>query len=215
MPVSVTEKLPASPAALGLAETRISPDSVNLRAFEMKLRRICDTLPSSVLRTGSSFRLLKNQGDPIADQERLQHSAQSPEQIPNLKVCGVNLDLSRFHLGQIEKIVNQRRKIIRSREMNRTCFSCSDVKSPSMRARRRRERAMMELTGVRNSCVMLERNRDLSSSALRKWSAFSSSSAYRATTPRFVSSSSSFKRDKSSWRFRSSSSVRSNSWFCC
>ena len=30
------------------AETRTSPRSVNLSAFEMKLRRICETLPSSV-----------------------------------------------------------------------------------------------------------------------------------------------------------------------
>ncbi len=42
------------------------------------------------------------------------------------------------------------------------------------------------------------------SSARRRWSAFSSSSAYSATTPRFVSSSSRFRRCSSSCRSRRS-----------
>ena len=48
MPVSVTSKLTASSSGRKVAVTRTSPLSVNFRALEMKLRRICDTLPSSV-----------------------------------------------------------------------------------------------------------------------------------------------------------------------
>jgi hypothetical protein len=50
---------------------------------------------------------------------------------------------------------------------------------------------LIEVSGVRNSWLMYERNRLLSSVASRKSAALSSSSAYSATTPRFVSSSSS------------------------
>ena len=61
--------------------------------------------------------------------------------------------------------------------MNATWRSCSGVSGPSTRSRSSRASARIEFTGVRNSWLMFERKRDLSSSARRRWSAFSSSSA--------------------------------------
>jgi hypothetical protein len=72
----------------------------------------------------------------------------------------------------------------------------------------------MEFSGVRNSWLMFERKRDFISSARRRWSARSSSSAYSATTPRLVSSSSRLTRTSSSWRVRRSASAASSSRFC-
>ncbi len=61
---------------------------------------------------------------------------------------------------------------------------------------------------------MCDRNCDFSSSARRRWSARSSSSAYSATTPRLVSCSSWLSRSSSSWRAFSSSSWSRICWFC-
>ena len=47
MPVSDTANSTASLASVSLALTRTSPRSVYFSAFEMKLRRICETLLSS------------------------------------------------------------------------------------------------------------------------------------------------------------------------
>ena len=48
MPVSVTEKRDAVAVRSQRADTRTSPCGVNFSALEMKLRRICDSLRSSV-----------------------------------------------------------------------------------------------------------------------------------------------------------------------
>ena len=84
--------------------------------------------------------------------------------------------------------------------MKRTCVSCSAVSAPSLRASSSRDSARIEFSGVRNSWLMCDRNFDFSSSARRRWSARSSSSAYSATTPRLVSCSSWLSRCRSSWR---------------
>src|SRR5260370_588008 len=68
----------------------------------------------------------------------------------------------------------------------------------------------MEFSGGRNSWLTCRRKRPLSSSAFRRAAAFSSSSAYRATTPRLVSSSSELMRCDSAWRLSSSRSRRRN-----
>jgi len=52
IPVSATEKT-AVPSLPGVALTWISPRSVNFSALEMKLRRICETLLSSVCSIGT------------------------------------------------------------------------------------------------------------------------------------------------------------------
>ena len=79
----------------------------------------------------------------------------------------------------------------------------SDLPHPARASGRRRPAragarlsARIEFSGVRNSWLMFDRKRDFISSARRRWSARSSSSAYRATTPRLVSSSSRLTRDE-------------------
>ena len=100
MPVSATAKTTASPAGVSVAETRMSPCSVNLRALERKLRKICDTLPSSLERRG--LRLVKDQGDAVRHQERAQHAAQSAEEVTDGKGGRPDGDLAGFDFGQIE-----------------------------------------------------------------------------------------------------------------
>ena len=53
MPASATEKTTASPDDASVAETRTSPRSVNFSALDKRLRRIWETLPSSVFSGGS------------------------------------------------------------------------------------------------------------------------------------------------------------------
>ncbi|CAO0825147.1 hypothetical protein SMICM17S_12051 [Streptomyces microflavus] len=67
---------------------------------------------------------------------------------------------------------------------------CSSVSGAEPDASSSRESATTALTGVRSSWLMLVQKRVLASLVSRSRFDFSSSSAWRATTPLFVSSSS-------------------------
>ena len=93
-----------------------------------------------------------------------------------------------------------------------TWMSCSPVSSPSIRPSRMRVMLRIELSGVRSSWVMPDRNADLSCDARASSAARSSSSAYSASTPRLVSASSAFSRSVSACCSASVTSARTSSW---
>ena len=189
MPVSATEKITVSPGP-GAAETRTSPCSVNLSALEMKLRRICDSFDSSV---SSGF--ISGGASKISGTDA---SCARGRKIPRraLNSCATwngSLRTGILPACALARSSRSSMNCARSRavlRMMRTCLSCSSVSSPSRRWSRNCEIDRIEWIGVRISCPMSARMRDLRSAARRWYSARSSSSAYSDITPRLVSSSS-------------------------
>ena len=144
----------------------------------MKLRRICDTLPSSVTSGGRSAGLLEDQRHGVADQQRAQHAAQRAEQVGDAELGRRDHDLAGLDLGEVEQVVDQLGQVLR-----RLADELDLLLLLGASARRRcrvsssRDSARIEFSGVRNSWLMLDRKRVFSSSARRRWSARSSSSA--------------------------------------
>ena len=80
--------------------------------------------------------------------------------------------------------------------MKPTCISCSAVSGPSLRASSRPVRRADRVQRRAELVAHVGEEARFISSARRRKSALSSSSAYSATTPRLVSSSSRFERDQ-------------------
>ena len=183
------------------AVTRTSPRSVNLSAFEMKLRRICDTFASSVYSGRHALRLVEDERHRFvrpAAGAACRAARRTAVRRRTRSVGSTVFPASIF--ARSSRSFTSSPSASAALRMKATCRSCSAVRSPSVRSSSMRVSAWIEFTGVRNSWVMFERKRDLSSSARRRWSAFSSSSAYSATTPRLVSSSSRLSAPSSSCR---------------
>ena len=86
--------------------------------------------------------------------------------------------LAGLDLREIEQVVDQLGSSLGGLVgCNATCSCCSVVSGPSAWSSSSRDSARIEFSGVRNSWLMLDRKRDFSSSARRRWSARSSSSA--------------------------------------
>ena len=144
----------------------------------MKLRRICETFASSVCSSGTPSSSSNTSVDRLVHEQRPQHAAQRAEEVRDVELDRPDLDLAGLDLGEVEQVVDELGQRRRPRlRMNATWRSCSAVSSPSVRSSSMRASARIEFSGVRNSWLMFERKRDLSSSARRRWSAFSSSSA--------------------------------------
>src|SRR4030081_3851173 len=111
MPVSITDKMIACPRSRA-AVTRISPCSVNLRALEIRLRRIWATLLSSVKTDGRPASTWKrsltlsvtSSGRSIP---RRHPPAQRAKQLPDETPREPDLDFARLDFRQIEQIVDQ------------------------------------------------------------------------------------------------------------
>ena len=73
----------------------------------MKLRRICETLPSSVRMVGRLSGSSKFEADRLIDEQRPQHAAQRAEQIDDLEFARPDFGLAGFDLGEVEEIVDQ------------------------------------------------------------------------------------------------------------
>ena len=110
MPVSATLNT-IRPGASSAADTRTSPRSVNFSAFEIRLRRICETLPSSEYDRPQRRRVLEHQRDRLVHQERAQHAAQRAEQVLDLELRRPDDGLAGLYLGEIEQVVHQLRQL--------------------------------------------------------------------------------------------------------
>ena len=144
---------------VGAAVTRTSPRSVNLMAFEMKLRRICETLPSSLYMTSDCGRLVEHELHVVAHQQRAQHAAQRAEQVRHGELHRAHFGLARFDLREVEQIVHQLGEIVGGLgdEAAPACPARRSA-SPSERSSSSRDSARIEFSGVRNSWLMFERN---------------------------------------------------------
>ena len=147
MPVSRTrEARPCRPGVAPWPQTRTSPRSVNLIALEMKLRRICDTLLSSVSSGGSR----PGRRRPARRGRSTSSGRSMPRSAPNSDVAlrtatARTIDLARLDLGEIEQIVDQLGQVLAPPvRMKRTCFSCSArelaVAARQQQARQRQDR---------------------------------------------------------------------------
>ena len=114
----------------------------------------------------------------VAGQQRPQHAAQGAEQarLPRIRP-GRDHDLARLHLGQIEQIVDQLGEILRRFADEPDLLALLVAELAVGAVQQQRDSARIELSGVRNSWLMLERKRVFISSARRRCSARSSSSA--------------------------------------
>ena len=102
----------------------------------------------------------------------------APNRFRDVELGRPDDDLARLDLGQVEQVVDQLGQVLGG------LADEADLLLLLRRERRRRcgragarDSARIELSGVRNSWLMFERKRDFISSARRRWSAFSSSSA--------------------------------------
>ena len=152
------------------ADTMTWPWGVNFSALEIRLRRICDTLPSSVCSGASSSRLFEDQFDRIVvRQQRLQHAFERAEEFLHFESLGADACLSGLDLGQIEQIVDHLLEVARRRldEAHLLDLLCASDRRRSCSISRR-ARETIEFSGVRNSWETLERNLVFSSEARRR-----------------------------------------------
>ena len=150
------------------AVTRTSPSGVNLSALEMKLRRICDSFLSSVnslmspcgSSNTSEMEVLATMG------LNMPRSAENRSTISNHSGEMVTRPASTLARSSRSPTmsVSSRAEV----RMNSTCFCCSDVNGPSRRDSRMPVMLDIEVSGVRNSWLMYERKRLLSSVASRR-----------------------------------------------
>ena len=144
----------------------------------MKFRRIWDSLSLVGEESRNVVGILEHQIHGLVQQQGPQHAAQCGEQVGDFEFDRPRFDFSGFHFRQVEQVVHEFQQILRGPADVSTCCSCSDRESPSDRSQQQAAKAPdIEFSGERNSWLMLERNFDFNSSARRRWSAFSSSSA--------------------------------------
>ena len=153
MPVSVTENRTRSPSS-SVAVTRTSPRVVNLSAFEMKLRRICESLRSSVKIAGTprgsskisdtSLEARIGLNMPRSAENRSTMSNQAGEMVmrPASTLARSSRSLTISVSSDAEVL------------MNVTCVRCSSVSGPSICASSSRAMLRMDPSGVRNSWLM-------------------------------------------------------------
>ena len=108
MPVSRTVKADrVGRRRSAVAQTRTSPRSVNLSALEMKLRRICETLPSSVSSGGTS----RGSSNTSATASPTSSGRSMPRSAPNSDRDGERRRhaprLAGLDLGEVEQVVDQ------------------------------------------------------------------------------------------------------------
>ena len=102
----------------------------------------------------------------------------APNRSRDVELGGPDDDLARLDLGEVEQVVHQLGQVLGrlADEADLRLLLGGQVAVACGRAGGA-ESARIEFSGVRNSWLMFERKRDFSSSARRRWSAFSSSSA--------------------------------------
>ena len=122
-------------------------------------------------------RVLEDERDRVADEQRAQHAAKRAEQVLDGELDRRDRRLARFDFRQVEQVVDQLGQAFRGFADELNLLFLLGRQIAVVRASSRRESARIEFSGVRNSWLMLERNFDFSSSARRRWSARSSSSA--------------------------------------
>ena len=172
------EQTTDAPSRRQRAVTRISPRSVNFSAFERKLRRICETLPSSVRMSGHAVGLLEHEGHRLVHEQRAQHAAQGAEEVPELELRRPHDDLARLHLGQVEQVVHQLGQVVGGlADVAHLLGLLGGERARRGRRAGARDRARIEFSGVRNSWLMLRQEARLQLVGAAQVSAFSSSSA--------------------------------------
>ena len=126
MPVSRTEKTMRARRGPVAAATRTSPRSVNFSALEMKLRRICDTLPSSVCSGGSPLGSSKTSSTASLVSSGRSMPRSAPNSSATSNSVGSTIDLAGLDLGEVEQVVDQLEQALgRRARCSATCRSCS------------------------------------------------------------------------------------------
>src|SRR5215212_9261853 len=93
-----------------LAEGRCDPHFTVLGELERIREKITQDLGYLAfvsVERGDIDWLFKDQFDRLTDKERTQHAAQGAKERRNLELNGIDLDLARFDLGQVEQVVDQ------------------------------------------------------------------------------------------------------------
>jgi hypothetical protein len=168
MPVSVTSKLTASSSG---RKVRRHPHFATLRELQGVGDEVAEDLRHLALvgvEGGQAVRGLEDETQGLADEERPQHAAEGAEHALHLELDGAHGDLARLHLGEIEEVIDELGEGMGSLPDERHLLGLLRGEGPSIRSSRRWDSAVMELSGVRNSWLMFDRKRDLSSSARRR-----------------------------------------------
>jgi hypothetical protein len=136
------------------AETRTSPSGVNLSAFEMKLRRICETFLSSVysLISSSGSSNTSDTEDDATMGLNMPRSAANRSTISNHSGEMVMRPASTLARSSRSLTISVSSRV--APRMNSTCFCCSGVSGPSSRDNRMPAMLVIEVSGVRNSWLM-------------------------------------------------------------
>ena len=137
-----------------VADTRTSPWEVNFKAFEMKLRRICESLRSSVKSLGSpsgSSKISAVSGL-VRTVLNMPRNAEKRSTISNQ--AGEMSTRPASILARSSRSSTISENSVAVVWMKPTCRSCSCVSGPSTRSTSRRAMLRMALMGVRNSWLM-------------------------------------------------------------
>ena len=220
MPMPVSATLISSLGPITRALSRTSPRSVYLIPLDSRLRRMLVRATSSVkIVPGSpSAPTITSTGLPSA------MGRASPRRWPNSAgrstSAGSTCSCPDSALATSSSSLTRASRVLPEFLMSSTWYSRSGSRPPSAAgSASRRVSPMMEFSGVRSSWLMLAQNLSLDSEAVRSRCDASSSSAYRATTPRLVCSSSfesSLYRAMTPRLVSCSSALSLTSWsFCC
>ena len=112
IPVSATEQTTDAPSGVRRAVTRISPRSVNFSAFERKLRRICDTLPSSVCRSGTSSGSSNTRATDSFTSSGRSMPRRAREEVLEIELRRPHDRLARLHRREVEQVVHQLGQVV-------------------------------------------------------------------------------------------------------
>ena len=94
------------------ADTRTSPRSVNFNAFEIRLRRTCDTLRFVGVQRRHVGRRPRTRARPTAFSSSGRNIPRSaPNRFSTSKFAGRTIGLAGFHLGEVEQVVDQIRQL--------------------------------------------------------------------------------------------------------
>ena len=131
MPVSATANTTARPSSLGRALTRTSPRSVNLSAFEMKLRKICETFASSVCSAGSALTSSKARiSDSLTSSGRSMPRS-APKRFSTVNSTGRMTILPASIFAVSSRSLTSSNRSSAARRMKPICVACSVLRGPS------------------------------------------------------------------------------------
>ena len=169
MPVSATEKRDR------LLVREVSGGHTDLAALG-ELERVRDEVAEDLrhlrfvgVQRRNLLGLLEDERHRLAHQQRPQHAAQRAEQVADVELDRADDDLARLDLGEVEQVVHQLAERVGrlADEGHLPLLLGGEVAVGALRAAGAPS-AWIEFTGVRNSWLMLERKRVLSSSARRR-----------------------------------------------